>query len=179
MVIVGGWRLKYKKPPKPKKSDGKKFKEYRRRNDKLSQLGYAGYAEYLKGDDWKRVREDKLRRFPQCLLCERVANQVHHLDYSHEVLLGLRPQLLVTLCGDCHERIEFDGGEKRSLPEANAELRRLAHEAGLTRWLNMVKQHSAKRRSGKKARAKSSPYLYAAARRAAEYQERIRREAHG
>ena len=173
MAIIGGWRLKYKKRPK-KKPQAKKFKAYVKRNDRLSVLGYASYAEYLKSDDWARVRAEKLRRFRDCLLCGKPANQVHHMDYSHEVLLGLRPQLLVTLCEGCHERIEFaEGRVKRSLSDANTELRRLAHEAGLQRWLTMLKHQTVKRK--KKARERAKPYLYAAARRAAEQAERRQR----
>lgn len=139
-MVIGGWKLKYKKRRK-KKPRGSKYQAYTRRNDRLSGLGYASYAEYLKSEDWKKIREAKLRKFPGCLLCGRKAEQVHHLDYANEVLLGLVPQLLVTLCDGCHEAIEFSpGGEKRAMGEANVELRRLAHELGLQRWLMSIKR---------------------------------------
>lgn len=139
MAIVGGWKLKYKKrKPKPKPQT-KAFKAYYKRNDRLSELGYEGYQQYLQSDDWKRIREKKLRRFPVCLLCPSPSQQVHHMDYSHEVLLGLESGLLVCLCEKCHEGIEFyPDGNKRTLKQANVELRRLAHGAGLQRWLVSV-----------------------------------------
>lgn len=139
MAMIGGWRIKYKKRRKPK-SNQKKFNAYYKRNDRLSELGYAGYEEYLKSDDWKAIRDRKLMKFPSCLLCKRHATQVHHTDYSNEVLLGLETRLLVTLCEECHKKIEFDNsGNKRSLREANASLKTLAAAIGLHRWLNMVK----------------------------------------
>lgn len=154
MGIIGGWKLKYKMPAKKRKSSAKKFKAYRQRNTRLSVLGYDGYAEYLNSDDWKKIREEKLRLFPNCLLCRKPAEQVHHLDYSHEVLLGLVPQLLVTLCDACHGGIEFTPAkEKRTLIEANSHLRELAQAAGMHRWLVSVKRaHEALRRKRRKTR---------------------------
>lgn len=156
-MIVGGWKLKYKKRAKPK-PDQQKFKAYTRRNDNLSDLGYAGYAAYLQSDDWKTIREKKLRAHPDCRACGKPADQVHHIDYSPEVLLGLFPGLLVSLCDGCHGDIEFaPGRKKRTLGEANAELRRLMEAAGVQNWWQNVeateRQMRAKRRDAWKAKA--------------------------
>ena len=102
------------------------MKCYVRRNEKLSELGYAGYVEYLKSQDWQRIRDRKLQRYPDCLLCQKRANQVHHLSYDFPTLLGIKHWRLVQLCSDCHKSIEFDGERKRPLKGANAVLFRLA-----------------------------------------------------
>lgn len=149
-MIIGRWKLKYKKKKSHKKP--KKFSQYYKRNDRLSELGYGGYQEYLKSDEWRAIREDKVSRFPKCLICLNPSTQVHHLSYVHEVLLGLVPELLVCLCEKCHEGIEFDEkGEKRNLKEANKTLRLLAFEKGRHRWLAMVKKAHERMKVNRKA----------------------------
>mgnify|MGYP003501950963 CR=1 FL=1 len=133
-MIIRVAKVRYSKPKKPKLN---KFKAYYKRNDRLSDLGYAGYAAYLASDDWKAIRAKKLDKHPHCRLCATHATQVHHTDYSHEVLLGLENGLLVSLCERCHEAIEFFPGKvKRTLPQANDELIRLAVAAGLQEWVD-------------------------------------------
>jgi len=108
---------------------------YVRRNFKLSDLGYASYQDYLASEEWKRIRKRKLQRHPKCLLCDRPSCQVHHLSYDERTLLGMLSVLLVALCEECHHGIEFDGNRKRTLEEANQELRRLAIlRPDLERW---------------------------------------------
>jgi hypothetical protein len=119
---------------------GKQMNCYRRRNERLSELGYLGYRDYLKTDEWKQIRDNKLRKFPHCLICNEAATQVHHLDYGMPTLLGLHPQKLVTLCRTCHEQCEFDGDRKRTLCEANKALRQMADAAGKHRWLTMLRR---------------------------------------
>lgn len=123
-MIVGGWKLRYKKRRKSRAYDPS-MKGYVLRNEKLSDLGYDGYKEYLRSEDWKKLRSHILERHPQCIVCLATATQVHHMSYTHPVLLGLVHSLLMSLCRDCHETIEFDGGEKRGLREANGEFFRL------------------------------------------------------
>lgn len=96
-----------------------KLRCYEQRGEKLSNLGYAGYQAYLASDEWKTIRDEKLKRYPHCILCQCKATQVHHLDYGHRTMLGLRPWRLVQMCGDCHKSIEFDGKRKRAIKEAN------------------------------------------------------------
>lgn len=150
--IIGATRLiKYKKAAARKKPARKRTsKGYRMRSVVLSQLGYTSYPEYLASEDWKKIRQKKLSRFPECLLCKRLASQVHHMDYDDRTLLGLEPKLLVTLCDACHENIEFDGKEKCSLEESNKKLRQLASSVkGGQRWLKMLRRlRDERRRNG-------------------------------
>lgn len=145
MPIIGGWRIKYLKAaqkPRPAESKQKRrvMKAYRERNRTLRDLGYPSYREYLRGPEWSEIRDAKLRRFPHCLVCKAGATQVHHLDYSDAVLLGMVPRLLVTLCRWCHESIEFTDGEKLSLADANKKLRKtMLSVKGGHRWLRSVK----------------------------------------
>lgn len=152
--IIGATHLiKYKKQKaKPEPTGG-----YKRRKRLLSDLGYSTYQEYLAGDDWKRIRNRKLLRFPDCLICSRKSSQVHHMDYEYETLLGLRTYSLITICDACHLLIEFDGdGKKRDLKEANKELRKLASTvAGKSgkRWLARVKGSAVREKRRKEKQA--------------------------
>lgn len=144
-----GWKALQSRKRKPKS----KMNCYARRDGRLSELGYAGYQEYLKSDQWRQVRTRKLKRFPQCLVCERPAAQAHHMDYGFEVLLGLDDARLVSLCDGCHRLIEFaPDGSKRRLCDANKELRRLAWDAGRKQWfsdLGKAKRKRQAKRAGK------------------------------
>jgi len=113
---------------------------YEDRKEFLSALGYTSYPEYLASDDWKKIRERKLYKHPTCLICPNDATHVHHMSYVVAVLLGLKNELLVSLCETCHSRIEFDGKRKRSLEEANRILKEKAFELGLHGWLRTVKR---------------------------------------
>lgn len=117
-MLVNAWRLKYKKKPKQKVRPVE-YQQYFDRNARLSELGYRSYAEYLQSDDWKKIRNEVLEQTPTCVACANVACQVHHLNYSNRVLLGIAREYLVSICRGCHEAIEIDNGEKRSLPAAN------------------------------------------------------------
>lgn len=118
----------------------RKYKAYRRRNTTLSDLGYVAYKQYLDSEEWGIIRTRKLERFPCCLVCRDQATQVHHMDYEPETLLGLKTHNLVTLCARCHEEIEIAGdGTKRSLAEANRQLRMMAQANKRTTWLEAMK----------------------------------------
>jgi 5-methylcytosine-specific restriction endonuclease McrA len=131
--------LKYKKFEASKRPPSKAAGAFLGRNRMLPSIGYATYQEYLKSDDWKRLRGKKLKRHPLCVVCESAATEVHHRDYRPETMLGLSWTSLVTLCRSCHESIEFDGERKRTLKEANTKLVALAHEAGRQTWLHSIK----------------------------------------
>lgn len=157
MTIIGAVHMvKYLKAKK-KIGEGKKC--YEDRKTVLAQLGYATYQEYLAGEEWADIRAERLGKFPDCLLCGERANQVHHMEYSDRVLLGIERRLLVTLCGDCHKRIEWDGEIKRSLEDANKTLRELAFERGNARWLRMIKSIGKQkhRSKGKEGDTSSGP----------------------
>lgn len=131
-MLVNAWRLKYKKRRKPKKKKEvpEAMAPYQRRNGRLKELGYRTYAEYLESDDWRRIRDGVLSRFPVCCACDNPSSQVHHLNYSYPVLLGYKPDYLFAICRGCHEAIEFDGKEKRSIADANLALQKLVSAKG-------------------------------------------------
>lgn len=85
------------------------------------------HHEYLKSDLWKTIKARVLARDGNvCLACDRPAVLVHHKSYDQQVLAGYRDDLLVSLCGDCHGKIEFDeAGKKVDVHEANRRLERL------------------------------------------------------
>lgn len=90
------------------------------RNTYLSALGYRCYKEYLASDDWKTIRNSILcGHTAVCVLCENIAQVVHHLKYDPSVLLGLWNHYLVPLCHKCHNVIEVDGDTKNSHQQAN------------------------------------------------------------
>lgn len=65
--------------------------------------------EYLKSDEWKRLRSSVLRQDKNtCFKCNKKATDVHHMDYS---ILGTHPndftKYLVSLCRDCHDKVEL------------------------------------------------------------------------
>ena len=81
----------------------------------LERLGFKSYAEYLKSPKWASIRSRQLKRRPCCRLCGARAWQVHHRDYSFDVLNGTNVGCLMSVCGECHLFIEFDRwGKKRS-----------------------------------------------------------------
>lgn len=104
----------------------KKFRPCFDRNSRLRELGYRSYREYINSDDWKSISREKLAETPNCQRCGKKANQVHHTDYSFEVILGIDRTKLVSLCGACHRAIEFDTSGpkagKRGLYSANSAL---------------------------------------------------------
>ncbi len=102
--------------------DKKSRTKYTYRNLYLSDLGYSSYKEYLKSDDWKKIRDRKLKKWPECILCGKKAEVVHHVKYDPAALLGLRAHVLASLCHRCHESIEIQDGAKCSLEAANRKL---------------------------------------------------------
>lgn len=75
--------------------------------------GFSCYADYLKSDMWKRIRSSVLRRDKgKCQCCLKSARCVHHIDYKLATMIGNRMWSLISLCRECHEGIEFEGGMK-------------------------------------------------------------------
>lgn len=115
-------RLRAKKRPIKSEKTAKPKKQmacYVKRTKHLSFLGYGSYKEYLTSPEWKGIREKKLRRHKNCIMCALPATQVHHLSYDPHTLAGDRDHKLVQLCGRCHLSIEFKGTVKRRLKDAN------------------------------------------------------------
>ena len=135
---VRGWSLAHRK----RRKFNKLMPCYQRRNELLPVLGYANYKEYLASSDWSKIRADAIGRQPNCILCLRPASQVHHTSYDDATLLGLAWWNLVALCNGCHESIEFDGKEKRTLERANDVLFMSAKSTTEGRkWAAMVHSH--------------------------------------
>ncbi|MBX2850877.1 MAG: hypothetical protein KTR15_03925 [Phycisphaeraceae bacterium] len=77
------------------------------------------YDEYLKSSLWKKIRRRILKRDAEtCMRCGGPGKQVHHRDYTLDVMAGENDDLLATVCDGCHNIITFaDDGEKRSMEE--------------------------------------------------------------
>jgi hypothetical protein len=88
---------------------------YKSRNDVLRGMGFDSYQEYLKSSLWASIRWRVLKANPDCYVCERKANQVHHEAYRKIDLDGRCLDRLRSLCGRCHYRIEFRDRDKLKL----------------------------------------------------------------
>jgi hypothetical protein len=97
---------------------------YQARNHHLKTIGFDCYSNYLVSELWKSIREKVLRRDAHtCYGCRGFAFQVHHKEYTVAVLKGTNLTPLVSVCRDCHQKIEFDHkGNKISLQATNAAL---------------------------------------------------------
>lgn len=106
----------------------------------LRKMGYSSYKAYLQSDLWAKIRRKVLDDRPNCEMCGRPAQCVHHRSYSESALRGERvlqgygKGSLVSLCMGRHEKIEFTcDGRKRRIENANNRLNRVveAAEAGV------------------------------------------------
>ena len=90
---------------------------YALRNALLRQLGFSSYNRYLGSELWAEIRTVVLERDDRrCILCSKEAVVVHHLDYSESTLRGESFDGMVSMCHDCHRKIEFTKrGVKRTL----------------------------------------------------------------
>ena len=97
---------------------------YRHRRKCLLELGFQSYKEYLRSEMWETIRSIVLADRPKCEACHKSrATQVHHSCYTIDVLIGKRPDLLVSVCRRCHESAEIGpDGDKRLLTQANKSL---------------------------------------------------------
>ncbi len=61
------------------------------------------YYEYIKSDEWKKLRKSVLRRDNELCICGGKATEVHHKTYAR---LGNEPLSdLVSLCRNCHQNV--------------------------------------------------------------------------
>lgn len=113
----------------------------------LMRLGFKCYQDYLSSPLWRSIRLRKLSRHPRCFFCRRSASQVHHIGYTQANLTGRSLRGLSSLCGFCHEEVEFEAGRKLSLPEAQAKFKRMsrARTKGRVRRAEMVAERIAVR----------------------------------
>lgn len=101
-------------------------KVYEDRGGVLSKMGFESYDEYLASPTWRRIRKKALKRCRwKCCACGFRAIQVHHRNYSKATLTKGAARGLIAICVECHKKIEFRGGLKVGLAEANRRLRRL------------------------------------------------------
>lgn len=85
---------------------------YEFRNRVLDCMGYRQYSDYLNSEMWATIRSAKLVSVPDCELCGKKANEVHHFTYHYAVMTGQNDTLLVSLCSGCHRKIECHKGYK-------------------------------------------------------------------
>lgn len=110
---------------------------YAARNAILKSIGFDSYADYLNSDLWISLRERVYREKGRvCFLCGRSATQVHHVGYGRKTLLGKKTGALKPVCGGCHHAIEFKGGEKLSIKNAQKQLRRVRRSMKEVKALN-------------------------------------------
>ena len=110
-IIGAGIRVSQAKKERPRSRARGRYLD---RNKALPYLGYANYQEYLKSDDWKALRQIKLAESSVCQCCgSNKKISIHHYCYNDSVMLGLFPGLLIVVCDQCHELIEFIPGERR------------------------------------------------------------------
>lgn len=102
----------------------------------LRKMGYASYKIYLQSDLWAKIRRKVLEDRPNCEMCAKPAQCVHHRSYGESVLRGEQvlqgrgKGSLVSLCMGCHQKIEFTcDGYKRRLANANNRLNRVVEAA--------------------------------------------------
>lgn len=73
--------------------------------ERLKRLGFDSYNAYLKSRHWKdlKIKYESSGRPRQCILCDRLRYQLHHISY---VRLGEETlNDLVPLCSGCHHKI--------------------------------------------------------------------------
>lgn len=95
-------------------------KYYQRRLKVLNHLGYDTYQAYLLSPLWSSIRASILERDAfKCRLCGAGATQVHHRSYSERILTGERlDDSLLSLCAECHIRLEFQKDGKKRDPKS-------------------------------------------------------------
>lgn len=97
---------------------------YLLRTRNLKRLGYNTYGDYLNSELWRRVRKEKLDKYPTCYCCSERAKQVHHRNYKLATLKGEDQSGLVTVCQYHHEKAEFNerGNKTMSIKTVNRRL---------------------------------------------------------
>jgi len=98
----------------------KRGRNYQQRNENLKLLGFDNYRQYLRSSKWKRIRKEVfLLKGKRCTGCGNLATAIHHTRYNISTLKGLNLTHLHPICNSCHNKIEFDNGDKLSLKQSN------------------------------------------------------------
>lgn len=100
-------------------------KPYRERDRLLKTLGFPNYKAYLSSTHWRGIRRAHLKQFPDCIVCECPAEEVHHLNYTRATLLGEDPTKLASVCEGHHRECEFNYGRKVTPRQASNKLKRM------------------------------------------------------
>jgi hypothetical protein len=122
-----------------------KFNCYNQRNVNLEEINLGSYSDYLNSPIWHFIRNQLLSTCKFCFCCTNGSSQIHHMEYSKEALLGLKSNVLIPICDDCHKFIEFSDGIKNSLEEANRKLQSIIRKRCYTPKIKipwkMIKKH--------------------------------------
>jgi len=106
-----------------------KRKSYDARDSIVKKLGFSSYRQYLSSPLWQDIRSRYLAKYSTCFGCGKPANQIHHKFYSEQNLSGKDLNGMFSICGECHERIEFKpSGMKVNVGEANRWLFKIRKE---------------------------------------------------
>jgi len=106
---------------------------YAVRDANLRSIGYLTYGYYCRCDLWIGIRARVFELYgKECFACGAPAEQVHHSDYSIQVLRGEDLSKLYPVCGDCHLWCEFDNGFKVSPRRATDKLKKRRASRGLS-----------------------------------------------
>jgi 5-methylcytosine-specific restriction endonuclease McrA len=77
----------------------------KRRKKKTRSTMKRDYMKYLQSPLWTEIRARVLERDNNtCQDCGGKASQVHHRSYTLPVMTGNNDEMLVSLCGDCHQK---------------------------------------------------------------------------
>jgi hypothetical protein len=69
----------------------------------------ADHDKYLRSALWRRIRSKVLEDANyQCACCPNKANQVHHRCYRPRVLSGEDTSLLIAMCPECHDKVDWE-----------------------------------------------------------------------
>lgn len=152
------WVRKWRRKDRKKQEAFASCAAYRERNAVIREMGYPSYAAYLRSDLWASIRSRVIAARPDCVLCQKPAENIHHVGYGRAVLGGERDEALMPLCRGCHHRVEFDGERKRTVTEAQAVFQKLHflaknpdHLGGLSKS-EYIRQKIARKRAERAAR---------------------------
>ena len=90
------------------------------RSKALTNLGFETYGDYLNSNLWKVIKYhilDRDVRYCRGRKCNTKTTEVHHLTYIEASLSGQIPHVLLTLCPNCQDKVNYDNGVKRSIAD--------------------------------------------------------------
>jgi len=66
---------------------------------------FLNYDDYLESGHWYWIRNKFLHKHPQCFICGKRSQEVHHKTYKN--LNRERNSDLLSLCHKCHEKLHL------------------------------------------------------------------------